>query len=97
MSEDEDLTHMRLRIEGSVQAVGFRNFITDTATRLSLDGWVRNRADGTVEALVSGPTKTVEELIGLAMKGPAGSRVTNVELHNAEAPAEKGFRRRPSL
>ena len=96
MSED-DLTHMRLRIEGFVQAVGYRNFLITEAARLSLDGWVRNRSDGTVEALISGPTKPVEEFIRFAMQGPAGSRVNNVELHKAEAPDEKGFKRRPSL
>jgi acylphosphatase len=90
-------THMRLRIEGFVQAVGYRNFVIAEAARLGVDGWIRNRSDGTVEALVSGPEKAVETLIGLCMKGPPGSRVGNVELHKAEPAAEKGFRRRPSI
>ncbi|HTQ14657.1 MAG TPA: acylphosphatase [Rhizomicrobium sp.] len=93
----EDLTHLRLRIEGSVQAVGYRNFVIAEANRLGIDGWVRNRADGTVEALVSGPTPAVEVIVAACMRGPQGSRVHNVELHNAEPPEEKGFRRRPSL
>jgi acylphosphatase len=93
---DED-THLRLRIEGFVQAVGYRNFVIAEATRLGVDGWIRNRADGTVEALVSGPNKAVETLVGLCMKGPPGSTVRNVELHKAEPAPEKGFRRRPSL
>ncbi len=96
-SQDSDLTHMRLRIEGFVQAVGYRNFVISEAARLGVDGWIRNRSDGTVEVLVSGPNKAVETLIGHCMKGPPGSRVGNVELHKAEAAAEKGFRRRPSL
>jgi acylphosphatase len=96
MSES-DFTHLRLRIEGFVQAVGYRNYVIEQATRLGVDGWVRNRADGTVEALVSGANAAVETLVGLCMKGPPGSTVKNVELHKAEAPAEKGFRRRPSL
>ena len=57
---DEDLTALRLRIEGFVQAVGYRNFATNEAVQLGLDGWIRNRADGTVEILVSGTTKAVE-------------------------------------
>lgn len=93
-----ELTTLRLRIEGFVQAVGYRNFAIAEASRLGLDGWIRNRADGTVEALVSGPQKDVEAFVGAAMRGPAGSRIRNVELHNEDKPPdEKGFRRRPSV
>jgi acylphosphatase len=97
MSDNDDLTALRLRVEGFVQAVGYRHFAIEEATRLGLDGWIRNRTDGTVEILVSGPTKAVETFVAAAMRGPTGSRVKNVELHNAEPPAEKGFRRRPSV
>ena len=97
MSDEIDLTSLRLRVEGFVQSVGYRNFIFEEATRLSLDGWVRNRADGTVEILVCGETKAVEALVAASMRGPTGSKVKNVELHNAEAPAEKGFHRRSSM
>ncbi|MBN9572081.1 MAG: acylphosphatase, partial [Alphaproteobacteria bacterium] len=54
---DENVTSLRLRIEGFVQAVGYRHFAIGEATRLGLDGWVRNRSDGSVEALVSGTTE----------------------------------------
>jgi len=94
---DDDFTHLRLRIEGFVQTVGYRNYVIGEATRLGVDGWVRNRADGTVEALVSGPNKNVETLIALCMKGPPGSTIRNVEMHKADPAEEKGFRRRPSL
>jgi acylphosphatase len=93
----DELTHLRLRVEGFVQAVGYRHFAIEEATRLGLDGWVRNRTDGTVEILVSGETKAVETFVAAAMRGPDGSRVKNVELHNAEPPDEKGFRRRSSV
>ena len=96
MAEDE-ITSLRLKIEGFVQAVGYRNFAIDEARRLGLDGWIRNRSDGTVEALASGDTKKVELFAQACMKGPPGSRVKSVEMHNAEPPAEKGFHRRPSL
>jgi len=95
--EHKDFTHLRLRIEGSVQAVGYRNFVITEAARLGVDGWIRNRSDGTVEALVSGPNALVETLIALCMRGPPGARVANVEMHRAEPPAEKGFRGRPTL
>ncbi|HEY0283375.1 MAG TPA: acylphosphatase [Rhizomicrobium sp.] len=91
--DDDDLTSLRLVIEGFVQAVGFRQFVIGEARKLALDGWVRNCANGTVEALVSGPTKAVETFVGLCMRGPSGARVTNVELHRAEPPLEKGFHR----
>jgi len=97
VTDENDLTTLRLRIEGFVQAVGYRHFAITEATKLSLDGWIRNRSDGTVEAVVSGPTKAIELFVQACMRGPAGSRVDNVELAPAEAPAEKGFRRRPSL
>ncbi len=97
MSEDRDLTTLRLRVEGFVQAVGYRHFCIEEARKLNLDGWVRNRSDGTVEVLISGPTGSVEAFIALAMRGPEGSQVKNVELHNAEPPSEKGFHRRPSV
>jgi acylphosphatase len=94
---DDDLTALRLRIDGFVQAVGYRNFVIAEARKLGLDGWIRNRSDGTVEALVSGETKAVEAMVAACMRGPDGSRVKNVELHNSEPPAEKGFHRRPSV
>lgn len=96
MSEDER-TSLRLRIEGFVQAVGYRNFAIERARALGLDGWIRNRSDGTVEALASGDTAKVELFAQDCMRGPPGSRVTSVEMHNAEPPAEKGFYRRPSV
>ena len=97
MSADDDITSLRLRIEGFVQAVGYRHFAIEEARKLSLDGWVRNRSDGTVEALVSGSTKAVEAFVAACSRGPTGSRVKSIDLHNAEPPEEKGFHHRPSL
>jgi acylphosphatase len=94
---DQEITSLKLRIEGFVQGVGYRAFAAGEARRLELDGWVRNRSDGKVEALVSGDTKKVEEFVAACMRGPAGARVQNVDLHNAEPPAERGFRQRPTL
>lgn len=97
MVEEEDLISLRIVVEGFVQAVGYRHFLIEEARKLGLSGWIRNRSNGTVEALASGPTKDVEAFVGACMRGPPGSRVKNVELHKAEAPEECGFRRRPSL
>ncbi len=96
MSEDET-TSLRLRIEGYVQAVGYRNFVIGEANKLGLNGWIRNRSNGTVEAVASGPTKAVEALVQACMRGPEGSRVENVELAKADPPTEQGFHRRSSI
>ena len=93
----EDITSLRVHVHGIVQGVGFRDFLMAAAQQQKLNGWVRNRSDGSVEALVSGATKAVEAFVGFATRGPAGARVNAVDLHNSEPPAEKGFIRRPSL
>jgi len=94
---DDDVTTLRLRIEGSVQGVGYRFFVVDAARKLGLDGWIRNRSDGSVEALVSGPTKQVESFVAICMRGPPGARVSNVDMHAADAPLERGFRTRATV
>jgi acylphosphatase len=93
----DELTHLRVRIEGQVQGIGYRDFVVDMARRMGVNGWVRNRSDGTVEALVSGKNADVERLVGQMSRGPQGSRVTSYELHRAEPATEPGFRRRPTL
>ncbi len=94
---EEDITSLIVRVEGFVQGVGFRDFLMMSAQINKLDGWVRNRADGAVEALVSGSTKAVENFVSAATQGPRGARVTAVDLHNSEPPAEKGFQRKENL
>ena len=93
----DDITSLRVQVHGFVQGIGFRDFLVMAAQQQKLDGWVRNRADGSVEALVSGPTKAVEIFVSHATKGPQGAKVSAVDLHNTEPPAEKGFIRKPSL
>ena len=93
----EDITSLRVHVHGFLQGIGFRDFLTTVAQHQKLDGWVRNRSDGSVEALVSGPTKAVETFVSFATTGPAGAKVSAVDLHNSEPPAEKGFIRIPSV
>ncbi len=93
----EDITSLKVQVHGIVQGVGFRDFLANSAAAQKLDGWVRNRADGTVEALVSGPTRNVEIFVSHATQGPPGAKISAVDLHNSEPPKEKGFNRRPSL
>jgi acylphosphatase len=92
--DQDDITSLKVRVEGFVQGVGFRAFLQMAAEANKLDGWVRNRSDGTVEALVSGPTKAVEAFVSAATRGPQGARVTAVKLDNSEPPAQKGFHQR---
>ena len=93
----DEITSLRVHVHGIVQGIGFRDFLMTSAQQNKLDGWVRNRADGSVEALVSGPTKAVELFVSHATQGPQGAKGSAVDLHDSKPPAEKGFIRRPSL
>jgi acylphosphatase len=71
-------------IRGLVQGVGFRWSRQREAARLGLAGWVRNRADGSVEARVQGEADAVDRLLGWCERGPPGSQVEAVESTPAE-------------
>jgi acylphosphatase len=74
---------LRVTISGRVQGVGFRYALADEARARSLGGWVRNRRDGTVEALLAGPQAEVEAVIEWARHGPPAARVSSVEVEPA--------------
>ena len=77
----------RLLIRGRVQGVGFRYALADEARARRLSGWVRNRRDGTVEALVIGSESDVEAMIAWARRGPPGARVTDLSVEQASETA----------
>ncbi|WP_372622950.1 acylphosphatase [Falsiroseomonas sp.] len=84
-----------LRIEGRVQGVGYRDWMIREANRLGLHGWVRNRPDGSVQALVDGDEGAVRTLLTACRRGPALARVDRIEERlAADPPAEPGFHRR---
>lgn len=80
-------------IRGTVQGVGFRYWTRRTATARGLEGWVRNRRDGTVEAVFGGPEQAVAEMIGLCRRGPNAARVDSVD-EKAAVPDAMSLRRR---
>ncbi len=85
-----------LRIEGKVQGVSYRAGAEAEARRLGLRGWVRNRFDGSVEALVAGSPAAVESFIAWAWQGPAAAQVSAVRTVAAEVPESPRFERRAS-
>lgn len=76
----DDKTCARVIISGRVQGVFFRMTTKKTADRLGITGWVKNRADGTVEALFQGDTESVDHMLAWCKKGPPLSKVTDVAL-----------------
>ena len=74
----------RVTISGRVQGVGYRAWVEHQAVRLGLDGWVRNRRDGSVEALFAGSADAVAEMMARCRRGPSSAHVAAV----AEEPAQ---------
>ena len=87
----------QLKIRGRVQGVGFRYAMRHEAMRLGVSGWVRNRSDGSVEAVAQGEGDAIEALIAWARQGPPAARVSEVEITAAEDPPYSGFELRPTL
>ncbi|WP_230481652.1 acylphosphatase [Sphingomonas sp. Leaf21] len=86
-----------LRITGRVQGVGYRYWFLTHADSLGLTGWVRNRADGSVEAVVQGPEDKVAQMVAQAESGPPAARVDRVE--TTERPVDPeltGFDQKPT-
>ena len=69
-------------ISGKVQGVGFRNWLHQVAMQKNINGWVKNKISGEVEALLIGNEVKIDNLIKLCKKGPASSNVTKIEVQN---------------
>ena len=87
---------IRLRVEGRVQGVWYRGWATDRARQLGLSGWVRNRRDGSVEALLLGDEKAVRTMIEDCRRGPPAARVDRIIEEPADEPVDAGFRQLPT-
>ncbi|MCC4252720.1 MAG: acylphosphatase [Pseudomonadota bacterium] len=85
-----------LTITGKVQGVWFRAWTVETAQSLGLTGWVRNRTDGSVEAIVEGDESAVDQFLALAQDGPAAARVAAVETEDVPVQYMSDFHTRPT-
>ena len=72
-------------VRGHVQGVGYRWFVEREAAALRLDGWVANRADGSVEVMAEGPPEALDRLVLQLWEGPSGSSVADVEARTEPA------------
>ena len=87
------IEHRRVRVivRGRVQGVAFRAYTADEARRAGVAGWVRNRADGSVEAAFEGPPRGVEALLAFVRRGPRSARVDDVEMIEEPLAGDRGF------
>ena len=85
---------VRVVVHGRVQGVFYRGWTVQQARALRLRGWVRNRHDGTVEALLAGPEQAVDEMIRRCQAGPPAAQVTRIEQHDSRDPVPEGFGQR---
>jgi acylphosphatase len=77
----------RVTIAGRVQGVGYRAWVEHRARAQELEGWVRNRRDGSVEALFAGPEEVVADLVAWCRRGPSSARVQAVQDEPASSDA----------
>lgn len=90
-------TTKRIAIYGLVQGVYFRGSMSQRATDVGLTGWVRNRKQGWVEAVIQGDAESVATLINWSKRGPDAARVTRVEVFDEDGEDYADFRQLPSL
>jgi acylphosphatase len=88
---------IRVVIEGRVQGVWYRGWTVDQARARGLDGWVRNRMDGTVEALFGGPADAVRAMIEACRQGPPAARVDAIREMPGEMVEGGGFQQLPTV
>jgi acylphosphatase len=84
-------------VTGRVQGVGYRDWVVRRASTLGLDGWVRNKSDGSVELVVAGPPTDLDALRAQLASGPALAQVADVAVFPESSWPEPGFRRAPTL
>lgn len=88
----EDRTRVHVFVMGDVQGLGFRQAIADKANEQGVAGWVKNLADGRVEAVLEGPRDEVYRVVGLCRAGPKGAKVNGVQVDREPPKGEKTFK-----
>ena len=96
MADDGGVVAVRVRIEGRVHGVWYRGWAEGRARALGLSGWVRNRRDGSVEAVFAGPAEVVRSMVADCHDGPPAARVTRVVEEPHPDPVPPGFRTLPT-
>jgi acylphosphatase len=96
MADGDGVVAVRVRIEGRVQGVWYRGWAEGRARALGLSGWVRNRRDGSVEAVFEGPAEVVRSMVADCHDGPPAARVTRVVDEPYPDPVPPGFRTLPT-
>ena len=84
MTGNLNLRSVQVKICGDVQGVAYRLWTEKNAELLGLAGWVRNRCDGSVEAMFAGPAESVDEMLSRCKDGPAGAEVEKVDVVREE-------------
>jgi len=87
---------VRVAISGRVQGVWYRAWTTEEASELGLDGWVRNRRDGSVEAVFAGRGEDVDRMLALCREGPPLAIVDKVACVDDQSSLNPGFRQLPT-
>ena len=88
----EERIRRRAVVHGRVQGVTFRGSTREEARRAGVDGWVRNRPDGCVEAVFEGEAAAVEQLVAFCRRGPSWAAVERVDIAEEAPEGEQGFR-----
>jgi acylphosphatase len=86
-----DLVRRRVVVHGRVQGVFFRDSMRERANAHGVSGWVCNRADGAVEAVLEGPAEAVERVVRFARTGPPQAEVSDVEVTEEQPEGSSGF------
>jgi len=79
------MRHLRIVVHGRVQGVGYRAWLAEEARRRGIEGWARNRTNGTVEAVLGGADAAIDQLLAVCREGPPAAQVTDIEMHRADA------------
>lgn len=91
------MLHRRLIVTGRVQGVFFRDWTVEAARGIGIDGWVRNRADGSVEIHAAGPAALIDMFVARCHQGPPAARVAEVTVTDAAPEPADGFAKRPTV